>query len=78
MKEPKIAAKAPKKVTLEPGTYFWCSCGRSSDQPFCDGSHQGTGLSPVSFSVEEKQDAWLCMCKHSKNKPYCDGSHRDL
>lgn len=78
MKEPKIAAKFPKMVTLGPGTYFWCSCGSSSNQPFCDGSHRGTEFSPVSFILDEKKDAWLCQCKHSKNKPFCDGSHKEL
>lgn len=78
MEEPKIAAKFPKKINLEPGTYYWCACGRSENQPFCDGSHKGTGFTPVAFSVEEKKDLWLCQCKHSKNKPYCDGTHREL
>ena len=78
MKEPKIAEKAPKMVTLEPGTYYWCACGRSQNQPFCDGSHKGTDFVPLAFTVEEKKDAWLCQCKHSKNKPYCDGTHRTL
>lgn len=78
MKEPEIAAKEPVKVTLEPGTYHWCACGRSKNQPFCDGSHQGTGFVPLAFEVEEKKEAWLCQCKHSKNKPYCDGTHRQL
>lgn len=78
MEEPKIAAKFPKMVNLEPGTYYWCACGRSENQPFCDGSHKGTGFTPVAFSVEEKKDLWLCQCKHSKNKPYCDGTHREM
>ena len=78
MEEPKIAAKFPKMETLDPGTYFWCACGKSSNQPFCDGSHQGTGINPVQFKIEEKQDAWLCQCKKTGNKPYCDGTHKDL
>lgn len=78
MEKPIQAAKAPKLVTLEPGTYFWCACGRSSNQPFCDGTHKGTGLFSLAFKVEKREDAWLCMCKQSKNKPYCDGSHKVL
>jgi CDGSH iron-sulfur domain-containing protein 3 len=78
MEQPKIAAKVPVQVTLEPGVFFWCSCGRSSNQPFCDGSHKGTAFTPVQFKIDEKKDAWLCQCKHSKNKPYCDGTHKDL
>ena len=78
MNKPIIAQKAPKMVTLEPGTYFWCACGRSQNQPFCDGSHKVTEFKPMAFSVEEKKDVWLCQCKHSGNKPYCDGTHRTL
>lgn len=78
MKEPKIAAKQPVMQSLEPGAYFWCACGRSENQPFCDGSHQGTEFSPVQFKIDKKQDAWLCQCKHSENKPFCDGTHKEL
>lgn len=78
MEEPKIAAKFPKMVTLDPGTYFWCACGKSSNQPFCDGSHKGSGINPVQFKIDEKQDAWLCQCKKTGNKPFCDGTHKDL
>ena len=78
MKTPVIAEKAPKNVTLEPGTYFWCACGKSKNQPFCDGSHRGSEFVPLQFKVEEKKEVWLCQCKHSSNKPYCDGTHRNL
>jgi len=78
MNKPVIAQKAPKMVTLEPGTYFWCACGRSQNQPFCDGSHKVTEFKPLAFKIEEKKDVWLCQCKHSGNKPYCDGTHRSL
>jgi len=78
MEKPKIAAKVPKMVTLEPGTYHWCACGKSNNQPFCDGSHKGSSFVPLAFQVEEKKDFWLCQCKQSKNKPYCDGTHREL
>jgi len=49
MEKPRIAAKQPAVLSLDPGTYYWCQCGRSRDQPFCDGSHQGTGIEPVEF-----------------------------
>jgi CDGSH-type Zn-finger protein len=78
MEKPKIAAKVPKMVALEPGTYYWCACGKSNNQPFCDGSHKDTSFVPLAFEVEEKNDFWLCQCKQSKNKPYCDGTHREL
>lgn len=78
MKNPVIAEKAPKALTLEPGTYYWCACGKSANQPFCDGSHQGTEFTPLPFDVSEKKEVWLCQCKHTKNKPYCDGTHRNL
>jgi CDGSH-type Zn-finger protein len=78
MKTPVIAEKAPKNITLEPGTYFWCSCGKSKNQPFCDGSHQGSEFTPVPFEIEEKKEVWLCQCKHASNKPFCDGTHRTL
>lgn len=78
MDEPLIAAKSPANVVLGAGTYFWCACGRSANQPFCDGSHKGTGFSPVQFKIDEKKDVWLCRCKHSGNKPFCDGTHKKL
>ncbi len=73
-----IAQKGPYAVELEPGTYFWCACGRSANQPFCDGSHKVTGLTPVKFELQEKKTVYLCGCKHSGNKPFCDGSHKTL
>jgi len=77
--EPVISQKNPYAVEVEAGkTYYWCSCGRSKDQPFCDGSHQGTGLEPVEFTAKESGEAYLCGCKHSNDQPYCDGSHSKL
>ena len=76
----KIAQKGPYVCTEKPGKKFWCACGYSQKQPYCDGSHakSGTGLSPVMVEItEEKKVAW-CGCKHSGNKPYCDGSHSKL
>ncbi len=78
MSEAVIADKQPASMELEPGNYYWCSCGRSQSQPFCDGSHEGTGLQPLSFEITEKRTVYLCQCKHSKNAPYCDGSHQEL
>lgn len=78
MREATIAAKAPAKLELEPGKYFWCACGLSKNQPFCDGSHKGTGFSPVELVIEERKMVALCQCKRTKNPPYCDGTHRDL
>ncbi len=78
MSEPVVASKTPFSVELEPGTYWWCACGRSATQPFCDGSHKGTGFSPVKLEIEEKTKVWLCGCKQTQDAPFCDGSHKDL
>ena len=76
--EPIPTDKNPFKIELEPGTYWWCSCGRTSHSPFCDGSHKGTGLQPRKLEISVKSSVSLCQCKASKNPPFCDGSHRDL
>ena len=69
----------PIEVSLEPGKkYYWCTCGRSQSQPFCDGSHKGTTFVPKEFSVNEAKKAWLCTCKKTGNGPYCDGTHSKL
>ena len=74
-----IAQKKPYAVEVKAGkTYNWCACGRSQKQPFCDGSHQGTDITPVAFTADKTETAYLCGCKHSKNKPHCDGSHKAL
>lgn len=79
MAEPEIAQRAPFKVEVEAGkAYFWCACGRSRKQPFCDGSHQGTGLSPVKFTAEAAKAVFFCGCKHSAKSPLCDGTHNSL
>jgi CDGSH-type Zn-finger protein len=77
--EPKIVQKAPFAVKLEAGKkYFYCTCGESKNQPFCDGSHKGTEFTPVPFKAKETGTAYLCGCKHTKNAPYCDGTHKNL
>ncbi len=76
--EPVVADVKPVKVTLEPGEHYWCACGRSQSQPFCDGSHRGTVFKPLAFTVEKQKTAVLCLCKHTKKPPYCDGAHRHL
>ena len=78
MAEPEVAQKAPYALELAAGTYWWCACGRSRDQPFCDGSHKGTGFTPVKVELTETTKVWLCGCKHSADKPYCDGTHKSL
>lgn len=78
MSDPVIAQKSPYARTLQPGTYWWCACGRSQTQPFCDGSHKGTGIEPVKYEVKETKQVYLCGCKHSRTQPLCDGSHKTL
>jgi CDGSH-type Zn-finger protein len=79
MNQPRPADDKPCLVELEQGkTYAWCACGASGRQPYCDGSHAGTGLSPSVFQAENSGRAALCMCKQTKNPPYCDGSHAAL
>ena len=75
---PNIARLSPYVLEMQPGKYAWCACGNSKNQPFCDGSHKGTGFAPMIAEITEtKRVAW-CGCKHSGKKPYCDGSHGDI
>ena len=79
MTEPVVAAKAPVKVSLEAGKdYWWCSCGQSKKQPFCDGSHKGGSFTPMKYTAQKSGDHWLCACKHTSKQPLCDGSHKSL
>lgn len=76
--EPVRAGDAPIKVELQEGqTYAWCACGKSSNQPFCDGSHSGTEFAPKVFKAEKTQTAFLCTCKATSNPGFCDGSHKN-
>lgn len=77
--EQTIAQKAPYAVEVVAGkTYYWCSCGKSKSQPFCDGSHQGSDFTPKAFEAAETKTVYFCGCKHSKNGVLCDGSHSAL
>lgn len=76
MTEAVRAADNPFAVDVEAGkTYFWCSCGKSAKQPFCDGSHQGSSFTPVKYTAEKDGKAYFCGCKATANQPLCDGSH---
>jgi len=76
--EAKIAQKSPYVLDMEPGKKAWCACGLSSNQPFCDGTHKGTGFSPVIVDIEEEKKVAWCGCKQSSNPPFCDGTHAKL
>jgi CDGSH-type Zn-finger protein len=77
-KKPNVADRKPMVMTLEPGTYWWCACGLSKTQPYCDGSHKGSGFQPQEVTIAQKQEVAFCMCKHTNGKPFCDGSHSAL
>lgn len=78
MADPKIAQKKPFVMEMQPGKYAWCACGSSKNQPFCDGSHKGSGITPVVTEITENKKVAWCGCKHSGNKPFCDGTHNKL
>lgn len=75
---PRICSLHPVKITLEAGTHWWCSCGLSGHQPFCDGEHTGTGMGPKKIVVAECAEVSLCNCKQTQTPPFCDGSHLRL
>lgn len=79
MSKPKIAQKAPYPVDVRAGkTYFWCACGKSSKQPFCDGSHKDSEFTPVKYTAEKDGKLFFCGCKATGKAPLCDGSHAKL
>ena len=74
-----MSNKAPIAVELKEGeTYYWCSCGKSAKQPFCDGTHKGSAFAPKAFTAEKTGTAYLCACKAVKDGPFCDGTHKSL
>ena len=76
--EPVVADKKPMVFEIEPGTYYWCQCGMSKNQPYCDGSHAGTDFQPLEFEIAEKKRVALCLCKKTNKSPFCDGTHKDI
>jgi CDGSH iron-sulfur domain-containing protein 3 len=79
MATPEIAAKAPIKIDLEEGkNYFWCTCGKSSKQPLCDGSHKGSEFMPMKYTADKTRTAFFCACKQTAKGPFCDGAHKAL
>ena len=78
MAQPEIGGRAPEILDLDAGEYWWCACGQSKNQPFCDGSHQGTEFEPKRVEIEETKKVALCTCKRTNNAPYCDGAHNTL
>jgi len=76
--EPEMPQKMPYVMELKPGKYAWCACGKSKNQPFCDGSHKTTPFKPIVFEIKEEKKYAMCGCKRSGNKPFCDGTHKKL
>ncbi len=78
MNEPVRAADGPFGIKVEGGkSYFWCACGKSASQPFCDGSHKGSAFAPVKYTADRTGTVWFCGCKGTGKQPLCDGSHKD-
>lgn len=78
MDKPIIAQKMPYVKDEKPGKYYWCACGQSKNQPYCDGSHKGTSFTPVLIEIAEAKKVAWCGCKMSANKPFCDGTHTKI
>lgn len=78
MNKPTRASDTPFLFEVEAGkNYFWCACGKSSNQPFCDGSHKDTGFTPFKYTAEVSRKVFFCGCKGTMNQPFCDGSHNN-
>ncbi len=74
-----VAGRAPIPVEVEAGkSYWWCACGQSKNQPFCDGSHKGSAFTPLEFKATESKKVFFCTCKQTANHPLCDGTHNKL
>lgn len=74
-----VAGRQPMPIDVEAGKdYFWCTCGQSKKQPFCDGSHKGSEFNPMKWSAEASGTKWFCTCKQTNGEPFCDGSHKAL
>jgi CDGSH-type Zn-finger protein len=79
MSTPEIGGREPIAIEVEGGkTYWWCACGRSKSQPFCDGSHEVTPFEPIEYTAKKSGKVFFCTCKRSSKKPLCDGSHKKL
>jgi CDGSH iron-sulfur domain-containing protein 3 len=79
MADPVVASKTPYGVDVEGGkSYWWCACGKSQKQPFCDGSHKGGPFAPIEYRAAAAGKVWFCGCKHSHTAPLCDGTHKSL
>jgi CDGSH-type Zn-finger protein len=78
MEKPRIAERRPAVMETEPGRHLWCACGLSQQQPFCDGSHKGTGLAPKVVELTASERIAWCQCKRTGNPPFCDGTHKTL
>ena len=77
MSKGEVAAREPIAVEVEAGkAYYWCACGKSAKQPFCDGSHKGTEFAPMRWEADASGTRWFCACKQSDRQPFCDGSHK--
>ena len=78
MEKPRIAGYRSKKMDMKPGIYFYCTCGMSKNQPFCNGAHKNTRFKPTKVTIEKNEMIPWCLCKYSDKGHICDGKHREL